>query len=522
MDEARILFVSSNGTGLGHLTRSMAIARRLDQALEPLFLTFSAAAPVVRGLGFAVEYLASYDRPTVGNDRRWTRRVRARLEAAVGEADPAVVLFDGTHPYERLLPALRPAGGTLVWCRRAMWRAESDTAPLWRSNLFDAVLEPGELAGEADAGPTARRRGEAHIVDPIVLLDRSELLARADAERELGLEPGRVNAIVQLGQGEGVREATARCLRHLAGRGHVQVVALSSALAGLDDVPDDVIGLRATYPISRYLAAFDVAVAAAGYNAYHELVHLGVPSLFVPIARQTDDQAARARYAQQQGLARACAGPEDPELEARLDELLDPDERTAIARRLASLPPRNGAKEAAAWLRDLAGGGPARRTGVPAGDHPHPARGGLGLAARRAWIFAASVPRTAGRLARQVLTRPRLRTVVIALGLEGDGLARELGPTLDRIGERPGRVLVITDRLDFDPLLGAGVGFEHVPGRTERQVEIAGVSYDELLGRRLRLILAERPRPRRVVALGDVPGWVVEAVRAGGRVRERR
>jgi len=42
----RILFTTSNGTGLGHLTRSMAIARRLEPAVEPLFLTLSAAAPV--------------------------------------------------------------------------------------------------------------------------------------------------------------------------------------------------------------------------------------------------------------------------------------------------------------------------------------------------------------------------------------------------------------------------------------------------------------------------------------------
>lgn len=524
MGRARILFVSSNGTGLGHLTRSMAVARRLDPAVEPLFLTFSAAAPVVRGLGFPVEYIASYDRPSAGNDWRWTRRVRARLESVVDEVDPAVVLFDGTHPYERLLPALRSAGATLVWCRRAMWRPDSDTAPLWRSHLFDAVLEPGELAAEADAGPTAQRRGEAHVVDPIVLLDRSELVSRADAERELGLEGDRVSAIVQLGQGAGVREATQRCLRHLAGRGDVQVAALSSALAALDDVPEGVVRLRATYPISRYLAAFDVAVAAAGYNAYHELLHLGVPSLFVPIARQTDDQPARARYAAERGIGKACAGPHDPALEARLDALLDPDERAAVAQRLRSLPPANGAGEAALWLAELAGGSmPRAGLADPRSSHDlhhggvERARGGLRLRLRRAWIFAASVPRTAARLGRQVLTRPRMRAVVIALGLEGEELARELSAALARIGERPERVLVVTDRLDFDPLLAAGVGFEHVPAPGERQVEVAGVSYGEFLRRRLRLILAGRPRPRRVAALGDVPDEAVAAVRSGSR-----
>jgi UDP:flavonoid glycosyltransferase YjiC (YdhE family) len=511
LGRARILFVSSNGTGLGHLTRSMAIAKRLDPGLEPLFVTFSAAAPVVRGLGFAVEYIASYDRPGAGNDWRWTRRVRARLESLVAEASPAVVVFDGTHPYERLLPALRSAGASLVWCRRAMWRPDSDTAPLWRSHLFDAVLEPGELAAEADAGPTASRRTEARVVDPIVLLDRDELLPRADAERELSLAAGRMNVIVQLGQGPGVGLASQRCLHHLAGRGDVQVAALSSTLAALDQVPTGIIRLRATYPISRYLGAFDVAVAAAGYNAFHELVHLGVPSLFVPMRRQTDDQAARARYAEQRGIARACAGPEDPALEAQLDELLDPDARAAIAGRLGALRMPNGSQEAADWLRDLAGRPRTPGAGTLAGDHAAPARW---LTARRAWIFAASIPRTVARLARQALTRPRVRTVVIALGLAGDDLGAELRATVERLGENPERVLVVTDRLDFEQLLAAGVGFEHVPGRGDRQVELAGVPYEQLLRRRLGLVLAERPRPRRVVAIGEVPDDVIDAVRA--------
>src|SRR4051794_41695695 len=43
----RILFATSNGTGLGHLTRSMAVARRLPDGFEPMMLTLSAAAPVV-------------------------------------------------------------------------------------------------------------------------------------------------------------------------------------------------------------------------------------------------------------------------------------------------------------------------------------------------------------------------------------------------------------------------------------------------------------------------------------------
>ena len=306
----RILFTTSNGTGLGHLTRSMAIARRLGPELEPLFLTLSAAAPVVGRMGFAVEYVPSYATPGSGNDYRWSRRLRGRLRAVIAEIDPAVIVFDGTHPYEALLGALGDRG-VAVWCRRPLWKPGSSRVPLGRAGAFDAVLEPGELAEAEDRGPTVALRDRARRVEPIVLLDRSELLDRAAAESELGLEPGRTNVLVALGQGEEVREATARALAHLAGREDVQAVALSSALATAGSATAGVVELRATYPMSRYFAAFDAAVAAAGYNAFHELVALGVPSLFVPMRRDTDDQAARARWAEAAGVGLGSQGPAD-------------------------------------------------------------------------------------------------------------------------------------------------------------------------------------------------------------------
>jgi UDP:flavonoid glycosyltransferase YjiC (YdhE family) len=513
----RVLFTTSNGTGLGHLTRSMAIARRLGPEHEPLFLTLSAAAPVVRGMGFPVEYVASYATPASGNDYRWSRRLRGRLRAVIAEAEPAVVVFDGTHPYEALLGAL-PRSALAVWCRRPLWKPGSSRVPLGRAGAFDAVLEPGELAASEDLGPTVALRDRAHRVDPIVLLDRDQLLSRERAESELGLEPGRTNVLVTLGQGAEVREATDRCLRHLAGRGDVQVAALSSAIAAADSVPAGIVQLRATYPMSRYFAAFDAAVAAAGYNAFHELIALGIPALYVPMPRDTDDQPARARYAESAGIGLGLEGPADTRLEPQLDRLLDPDERAAIAARLAELPAPTGAAEAAEWLTTL--------TSTASADPPHASvdslsqrasqstlgagggrREGSGRAFRRRWgEFIASAPRTAARLARQQLTKPRARTVVLAIGIADDEVAAAVRAVLEQTGEDPARTLVVTDSLALGPLRELAVGIEHVPGRGERQPELAGGAYEDFLRGRLELILAERPKPRRmVVAPGGAP-----------------
>ena len=47
-------------------------------------------------------------------------------------------------------------------------------------------------------------------------------------------------------------------------------------------------------PLSPYFAAFDGAIAPAGYNTTHELALAGVPAALFAQARPFDDQAARA------------------------------------------------------------------------------------------------------------------------------------------------------------------------------------------------------------------------------------
>jgi UDP:flavonoid glycosyltransferase YjiC (YdhE family) len=512
-EPVRILFVTSNGTGLGHLTRSMAIARRLPAGFESLVLTLSAAAPVVREAGFPVEYVASYATPGAGSDWRWSRRLRGRLRAAIAEARPSVLVFDGAHPYQALLDAM-PAGRDMrrVWCRRPLWKPGSNPGALEREGFFHEVLEPGELAAAMDRGPTVARRPRAHVVAPIVYCDEAELLPRAEAERELGLEPGRVNVLVQLGQGEEVRGAVDRCVHHLAGREGVQVAALSSAIATLLDVPEGVAHLHSTYPISRYYRAFDAVVAAAGYNAYHEVIRFGVPALFIPMARQTDDQAARAQFAEEQGFGVAVSAPDAPELEARLDRLLDDEARAEMKARLDALPERNGAEEAARWLAELAvrERRPIQRTSPWRRYLRQPLR-----SARSAAPFLARLPRHGAAFVKQTLTRPQPRTVLLALGTRGEALSEGVRAALARTADSPERVLVVTDSLEFGPLRAAGVGFEHIPAQGEVEAELTGVDYDEFVRSRLALILAERRRPRLALAING------ESERYRGLVRTR-
>ncbi len=189
----QILFLSSNGTGLGHLTRSMAIARRLDGRSSRSSSRSRARRRWWREQGFPVEFAASYATPTAGSDWRWSRRLRGRLRAAMREADPRVLVFDGAHPYQALIDAMPSVPDAhRVWCRRPMWKPGSNFGALER----DALLRPGARAGRVRRLRGPRRDGGASRATRTASTRSSSATTRScssarDAERELGLEPGR-------------------------------------------------------------------------------------------------------------------------------------------------------------------------------------------------------------------------------------------------------------------------------------------------------------------------------------------
>ena len=482
----RVLFATSNGTGLGHLNRAMAIARRLPDAAEVSIFTLSQAAPVVAGAGFEVDYAASYRRPTSGTDRAWNLRLRDVFGELVAQRRPDVVVFDGVHPYRAVTHVLSRADAPAsIWCRRPMWRQGSAEAPLRRQGAFDAILEPGELAATEDRGPTVGLRSTAVRVEPIVYLDGGELLDRAAAAAELGLDPERRTALVTLGQGGEVDAAVARSLRALARRPDLQVAALQSSIAPGLAVPGNVVHLRSTFPVSRYFRAFDLAVSAAGYNAFHELIAFGVPSLFVPMARNTDDQFARARWAGREGVALAVEGSDDEALEERIDELCDPGRAAQLAAGCERAFTGNGAMAAARLVTELAGFHPER----PSLGPMRPREGRSAQAARapqvrnrarfNRWLRLSShpvgptLPLVLALGARDLLRHPERRAprlLILALGVPEGELAGRLEHAIG--GEDPRRVLVLTDSLDFAALRRLDVGFERLPlpaGRLHEQ-----------------------------------------------------
>ena len=353
----RVLFATTNGVGLGHLTRSMAIARRLPEGVTPVMFTLSQAMPVARREGFYAEYLPSREQAGLESPR-WNAMYERRLTHVLSVYDPSVVVFDGTFPYAGLRQAiLKEPGRRFLWCRRAMWQAGLGAANLDFSSSFHSILEPGEVAADADRGLTAARRPEVSAVPPITYLDEDDLLAREDAERELALVPGRLNVLLQLGTGNlsDIQSVVGRCVARLREDPRVQMaVAVSTLSTQPLSLPEDIVALR-TYPLSRYYRAFDLSISAAGYNSFHELLGFAVPTLFVPNPRMPlDDQVARARHAEALGVARVWTEGQGTGLEEILDELLHDGARAGMERRAREHRFENGAGAAARLVAELA------------------------------------------------------------------------------------------------------------------------------------------------------------------------
>jgi UDP:flavonoid glycosyltransferase YjiC (YdhE family) len=347
-----VLLVSDNGAGLGHLSRLMAIARRLPGDVQPVIATQSHGASVAHQEGFLTEYIPS--RTVLRLPRpRWNTLLRERLQHLIEVHRPAVVAIDSVPHAGIVAAAAQHPDITWIWVRRAMWRRDVGTEWIAQGAAFDAILEPGEFAAAADEGPTVADRARARRVDPITFLDASELVDREAARSALGVTGDRPTVLLQLGAGNinDISSPVARIARYLAGHGFAIVLAESTIATGpMPPVPGaHVVKL---YPVSRYLRGFDLVVSASGYNSFHELLGFAVPSVFVP-KTGLDDQVARARFAAAAGAALLIEDPGSDEVENVLARAVDPAVRDALARRCAEVGFGNGAAEAAAWIGAL-------------------------------------------------------------------------------------------------------------------------------------------------------------------------
>jgi len=345
------IFFAVNGSGLGHMTRCLAYARRMRSEAGCSFFSLASAGEYIEDFGFAAEYFIS---PfwSQNSTYDWNCELAVRFGMMLERVRPQVVVFDGTWPFQGFLAACkaycRPL--RLVWSNRGLLKEDSKQVST-DTTIFDLIIRPGEL------GATAREEmlpiGVPRLtVPPVTLFDDAQLLPRADARGELGLPPEGRLALVSLGPGnlKDVSGVGHRLIRLLQVEGFCCVWACAPISVRDVDLPPSVRPVS-VYPLVRCLRAFDVFVGAAGYNTCCEVAQTQVPSLIVPNTLLADDQAARARLLAQYAPVVVSPCETDAEAAQAVGELLE----LASMHRPRTCPvPMNGAELAAQAILRLA------------------------------------------------------------------------------------------------------------------------------------------------------------------------
>lgn len=356
----RIMYLTSNGVGMGHLTRVLALARRHKDRAEPVIVSMSRAIRVARNEGFLTEYIPFFRSSGMDQDH-WHRLLRVELTEMFRFYKPSVVVLDGNVPYRGMIEALDGFPNIKrVWLRRAMWPPDVGENFLKFSTAFDAILEPGELAAAFDRGLTRGVTQRVRKVAPISYLAENETLERATARSVLGLDSNRPAVFLQLGGGNNIRTGDLRQMvieklsRDIEGP-KPQVVVGQWQIGRRTEIADKDVTELGTFPFARFLGAFDFAVAMAGYNTFHENLRAALPTLFLSNEHpEQDEQWLRADYARLNGLALAARAGNNYDVLRGVYALSRIDVREKLSAACRSVAFSNGADEAATYLADLA------------------------------------------------------------------------------------------------------------------------------------------------------------------------
>jgi len=208
-----------------------------------------------------------------------------------------------------------------VWVRRGMFRKGS-SIPVDAIGRFDLIVHPGDAVPHA-ASEVEHGVEELHV-PPMLLIDPDEMWSRDEARRRLGVPNGARVVYVQLGAGRindidsDVRRVVDALLKH----DDVHVVLGESMLGERLEVNMERVHLVRDYPNALFLKAFDAAVQAGGYNSFHEMRSVGLPTLFLPnMNTGMDDQLARCRVAEEEGWGLVLGN--QSELKARIQALFE-------------------------------------------------------------------------------------------------------------------------------------------------------------------------------------------------------
>ncbi|OPJ56509.1 glycosyltransferase [Alkalithermobacter paradoxus] len=350
-----IVFAPTNGVGLGHLTRTLSIAKRvkkLDPRREIIFFSTSPAMHLVLEEGFFGYHLPSKELfPKDTTPRQWDHLLQEHLMMIFKSHRPSVLVFDGAYPYNGLINSMKEAQLKGAWIKRHEYKGITESISIDRERYFNHIIK----TREAGKHSLVEKNGY-YYCDPPILLEEKELLDANEIRRQWKIPNEYKIVYVQLGAGNinDIKSTIYIILNILRKREDIFIVIGESIIGKRLNIADERIQVIRDYPNSRYFKAFDLAISAAGYNTYHELMHFGVPSILVPnIYTEADDQISRAMYAQNIGAAISLINPTEVDFEKAIEKALDPENNNKMKSAAKSLMSENGADQVAELLLQI-------------------------------------------------------------------------------------------------------------------------------------------------------------------------
>ncbi|TNC49628.1 hypothetical protein FHG66_11010 [Rubellimicrobium rubrum] len=354
-----LVFVPTNGVGLGHAQRTSLIASEIDpKVLTPAFAAFPSCMKMLKSYGFDVMPLVSRSglhRAEHENDLVNYLRLRGLTRGS------KTLVFDGGYVFDSIYRSILENNLNGIWVRRGLWQKGQDNSiALDREKAFSRVIVPSEAFEELNEGYS--QGSHIRTVGPIVQRQKMTTKRREKLRGELASRYGREFrhlAVTMLGGGVAADRSaqTAAICAMMASRRdtlHLLVVWPTATVeAGAYAWPNT--RVVKTHHASALVAAADLYISAVGYNSFHEVIYNRVPTIFMAqMAQFMDDQQARAMAAVNRGCADIVAPDEMLSLRHKISAFLDGGRSAEIRAALSELTlPEPGNAEAAHLILEL-------------------------------------------------------------------------------------------------------------------------------------------------------------------------
>ena len=354
-----VVMFPTNGVGFGHFTRMMAVAKRLkkmDNDLEIVFFTTMATLHLTKSEGF-ISYRIPGRKEVKGlSASSWNAITEEAMSLVFATHRPSVFVYDGAYPYRGMLNAIQGRMNmSKIWLRRGTFKEGATNIPEDSLEHFDYIIRPQDSTRNDVSKEIAKGLDVGHC-NPIVLLDKEDMLTREQTRSRLGIPEHMTVAYIQLGAGKinNIQSTISKCINILSQKLNVHTIIGESLLGERISIEGSRIQILRDYPNSEFYNGFDFSIIAGGYNSYHEAIHLGMPSICIPNTNTgMDDQLARALVAKDAGAMIVLEDPVQAELESAIEKILDPVQRDKMKVNCKKLALENGSQQSADYILNM-------------------------------------------------------------------------------------------------------------------------------------------------------------------------